>query len=87
MAEEKVGQEESTQDQVSKKNRAVALILCLLFGYLGFHRFYVDKMGTGLVMMLTFGGFGLWYFIDLILIIIGTFKDAEDQAVKEWFAF
>lgn len=87
MADEKVGQAEGAQEQVSKKNRAVALILCLLFGYLGFHRFYVDKLGTGLLMLLTFGGFGLWYFIDLILITIGFFKDAEKQAVKEWFAF
>jgi TM2 domain-containing membrane protein YozV len=87
MVEEKVEKVEGAEEPVSRKNRAVALILCLLFGYLGFHRFYVEKLGTGFLMMITFGGFGLWYFIDLILIIIGTFKDSDDQAVKEWFNF
>ena len=71
--------------EVSKKNRAIALILCMLFGWLGLHRFYVDKHGTALAMMLTLGGFGLWYFIDFVMISAGTFEDKEGKPIRDWY--
>lgn len=71
--------------EVSKKNRAVAMLLCMLFGWLGLHRFYVNKHGTALAEMFTIGGFGLWYFIDFVMIAAGTFEDKEGKAVIDWF--
>ena len=66
----------------SKKGFVPTLLLCLLLGFLGVHRFYVGKIGTGILMLITFGGFGLWAFIDLIIIACGSFKDKEGLPVK-----
>ena len=90
--------------QYSKKSRLVALLLCFFFGYFGFHRFYVGKIGTGIIMLLlpiciiwlflnslwVFGIIGLliiplWVFIDLILILTGSFRDKDGKKLFYWF--
>ena len=54
-------------EAISPKSRLVALLLCCFLGWLGAHRFYVGKIGTGLLMPLTLGGcFGIWVVVDLI---------------------
>lgn len=68
----------------SDKSRLVAALLCSCFGYLGVHRFYAGKIGTGILMLVTFGGFGIWYLIDLIMILAGSFRDGENRLVYEW---
>lgn len=60
---------------VSKKNKITALILCVLFGLFGVHRFYVGKIGTGLLYLCTGGLFLIGCVVDIILIITGKFKD------------
>jgi len=54
--------------QPRKVNWVVTLILSFFFGSLGVDRFYMGKVGTGILKLITFGGFGLWWLIDLILI-------------------
>ena len=68
----------------SPKKRLVALLLCFFLGCLGVHRFYVGKIGTGVLQLVTLGVFGIWAFIDLIMIICGAFKDKEGQPLTEW---
>lgn len=68
----------------SPKLRLVALLLCLLVGMLGVHRFYVGKIGTGILELITLGGLGIWVLVDLILIIVGAFKDKEGRPVLVW---
>ncbi len=52
------------------KLQIVALILCILFGVIGVHRFYLGYSGLGVLYLLTFGLFGIGWLIDLILLII-----------------
>ena len=66
----------------SQKSRIVALILCFFFGVGGFHRFYVGKIGTGLLWLFTFGFFGIGWIVDLISLIFGGFRDANGQPLR-----
>lgn len=68
----------------SEKSRSIALVLCFFFGWIGLHRFYVNKVVTGLIMMFTFGGFGMWIFVDVILILAGMFQDSEEKLLLNW---
>ncbi|MGN0523378.1 MAG: NINE protein [Eubacterium sp.] len=61
----------------SRKSKTAAGLLCFFFGEFGIHRFYVGKIGTGILWMFTAGLFGIGWFIDLIVIICGSFKDAD----------
>ena len=68
----------------SDKSRAVALALCIPLGVFGAHRFYVGKIGTGLLQLCTLGGLGLWYLYDLITIASGEFRDVDGLRVRYW---
>lgn len=59
------------------KSQLIALILCLLVGTLGIHRFYLGYIGIGIIQLLTFGGFGIWTLIDLIRIVIGDLEPKD----------
>lgn len=56
------------------KSQLIALILVIVVGALGIHRFYLGHIGTGILMLLTLGGLGIWALIDLILIAMGKLK-------------
>ena len=66
----------------SEKEWLVTLLLCFFLGALGVHRFYVGKIGTGILQLITAGGCGIWTLIDLIMIITGNFKDKEGNEIK-----
>lgn len=61
------------------KQKWVAFFLCLFFGYFGVHRFYVRKMGTGILWLFTFGLGGIGWLVDLIMILVGAFRDNMGQ--------
>jgi len=73
---------QNTEIGISDKGYVPAILLCLFLGPLGVHRFYVGKIGTGLLMLVTLGGLGIWALIDLIMIIIGSFKDKDGHPIK-----
>ena len=75
---------ESQEPEVSKRSRGVALALCVVGGWCGLHRFYIGKVKTALAMIPTFGGFGVWWFYDLVLLAAGEFRDADDLPLRRW---
>jgi len=66
----------------SQNQWIVVLLLAFFLGFIGAHRFYVGKNGTGILMILTLGGIGLWVLYDLIIIITGNFKTKEGNKVS-----
>jgi TM2 domain-containing membrane protein YozV len=70
--------------QISDKSRLVTLLFVVLLGFLGVHRFYVGKIGTGILMILTLGGLGIWALIDLVFVAVGSFRDKDGKRVYRW---
>lgn len=66
----------------SDKSFVATLLFCILLGTLGVHRFYVGKIGTGILMLITFGGFGIWWLIDLIMIASVRFRDSHGFLIE-----
>ena len=69
---------------VSPKSRLAAALLCFFLGGIGVHRFYVGKTGTGIAMIFTLGGLGIWVLIDLIMILCGSFRDKNGKTLVSW---
>lgn len=61
------------------KSKTTAIILSVLLGQLGVDRFYLGYVGLGVVKLITCGGFGTWWLIDLIMICTGSLKPADDS--------
>jgi len=66
----------------SEKSNVVALLLCFFLGVLGIHRFYVGKIGTGVLQLITLGGLGIWALIDFIMIVVQKFTDKEGNTLR-----
>lgn len=61
----------------SKRDWLIALILSVIVGSLGVDRFYLGKIGTGILKLITFGGLGIWWIIDIVLIAIKKLSDKQ----------
>ena len=68
--------------EVSEKGFVPTILLCFFFGVLGVHRFYVGKIGTGILQLVTIGGLGIWALVDFIMIVVGSFKDKQGLPIK-----
>jgi hypothetical protein len=68
--------------EISPKSGLTTFILCLFFGVFGIHRFYVGKVGTGILMLLTLGGLGFWLLYDIFSIVCRDFTDSKDRLVE-----
>ena len=67
-----------------KKSFLATELFCFFLGILGIHRFYTGYVGLGIVQLLTFGGCGVWAFIDLISISLGKYRDVNGQELGDY---
>lgn len=65
----------------SQKSKGVALVLCVLLGYMGIHRFYVGKIGTGILWLLTLGCFGIGWIVDIVMLCCNKFVDKSGAII------
>ncbi|GAA1077354.1 MAG: TM2 domain-containing protein [Nocardiopsis sp. BM-2018] len=69
-------------EALSPKDWLTTVLLSFFLGGLGVHRFYTGKTGTGVLMILTCGGLGIWALIDFIMVVTGNFKDSDGLPIK-----
>jgi TM2 domain-containing membrane protein YozV len=68
---------------MSDKKFLPALLLAFFLGAFGAHRFYVGKIGTGVLQLVTCGGAGIWAIVDIIMIATGSFTDKEGRKLSK----
>jgi TM2 domain-containing membrane protein YozV len=64
------------------KSKTTALILSILLGGIGVDRFYLGYTGLGIVKLITGGGFGIWWIIDIIMIAMGKLTAADGSPLS-----
>lgn len=72
----------ATQDPaVSPHDWLATALLCFFLGVFGIHRFYTGHRTVGIFQLLTAGGFGIWALFDLLVIVLGNFRDSEGRLI------
>ncbi|CRF32830.1 hypothetical membrane protein [Brachyspira suanatina] len=66
--------------EVSDRSWVVTLLFAI---FLPVHRFYVGKIGTGILYWLTAGGLGIWYIIDIVMILLDQFTDKQGRKLRK----
>lgn len=73
-------------EDASIKSRLIALLLSIFLGWLGVHRFYIGKIGTGILWLFTGGLLGIGWLVDVILIACGSMRDGAGYKIVVWEA-
>ncbi len=66
----------------SSRSRLVAVLLCLFTGVFGVHKFYLGKIGMGILYIFTYGLFGIGWLVDMIVLLLGHPRDKEGLPLK-----
>ncbi len=75
-----IGNQNFTNDSDKEYNKTI--ILACVLGLFAIHRFINGKTKSGLIMLFTLGGCGIWWLIDIIMIITGKFTDSNGNLIK-----
>jgi TM2 domain-containing membrane protein YozV len=76
----------ATEMEKRKKSTGVTWLLWFFLGGIGGHRYYLGKIGTGILMTITLGCLGIWTLIDLFLLsgmIRKTNSEIEQKIIEE----
>lgn len=76
---------QTTAPQPYRRNYFIALGISIFFGEFGIDRFYLGKVGTGLLKLVTIGGLGIWWIIDIIRIASGNMRDKNGNTLTRRF--
>jgi TM2 domain-containing membrane protein YozV len=68
---------------VSRRDWLATLLFAIFLGKLGIDRFYTGSIGLGIFKLLTCGGFGIWYIVDIVLIAVGSYRDGDGNLVAK----
>jgi TM2 domain-containing membrane protein YozV len=71
-----------TLPTTSEKDWIVTLVIAVVLGGLGIDRFYAGSIGLGVLKLITLGGFGLWWLIDIILLVTGNYNDGNGLTIS-----
>lgn len=63
--------------RTSRRDWLVALLLAIFLGKLGIDRFYAGQIGLGILKLISCGGFGVWWLVDIILLAVGSYRDVD----------
>jgi len=79
----KCGVKQKKSGSASSVKYSTLVWLSILLGEFGVDHFYVGKMLTGLLKLITVGGFGIWWLIDVIAVCSGKFKDKDGNVISK----
>jgi hypothetical protein len=66
----------------SDRSWARALTFSILGGGLGLDQFYLGNVGAGIGKLLTLGGLGAWWLLDVLLLLAHVTKDARGKPLR-----
>ncbi|HWS58693.1 MAG TPA: TM2 domain-containing protein [Actinotalea sp.] len=70
----------------SDKSFVATWLFAWLLGYFGADRFYLGKVGTAILKLVTLGGLGIWVLVDLVLVLVGAQRDKQGRALSGYEA-
>ncbi|KAL9658302.1 hypothetical protein ABK040_015622 [Willaertia magna] len=70
-------------DNISRKSKLTTFLLSFFLGFFGVDRFYLEFYLMGIIKLITFGGVGIWWLLDWILILVGNISDVRGCALKD----